>query len=114
MGYSVSWYERIAMGMSGDAINNFELLIAFPMLIRFWIDIHDDRKQMISMDSSYKQDRALLCSVVSAVATGCCFSYTSERLSSVLTLALSLSRVYVDQRRRLAILWELGYPLRTL
>ncbi len=115
MGYSVSWYERISMGMNGDTITNFELLIAFPdsdsVLERYPKMLENND---FSWDSSYHQDRALLSSVVTAIDYGLLFFVTIGAVSSVLTLALSLSRVYVEQRRRLAILWELGYPLRTL
>lgn len=115
MGYPISWYDRIGMGAGTDPITNQELMIAFenPETV---IESFDkmNQKDEYSWESSYRQERLLLTSVVTALDYGLLLFVSIGALASALTLALSMSRVYADHRRRMAILWELGYPLPVL
>jgi ABC-type lipoprotein export system ATPase subunit/uncharacterized membrane protein (DUF2068 family)/DNA-dependent RNA polymerase auxiliary subunit epsilon len=115
MGYPVSWYQRVAMGSGGEAITNQELLVVFPdqdaVLDNYRkMGLHDD----FAWESSYGQDYQYLISIVTAIDYGLMFFVTIGAIASALTLGLSMSRVYLDQRKRLAILWEIGYSIKNL
>gem|GEM_PF-54020 len=115
MGRPISWYERVRMASEEEAITNQEMFVVMAgetNLERLFeqSNVYGN----LSFHGSYFTERLLIASLMKTLSYGMTFFVSLAALSSCLTLGLTLTHFLNRNRRRIAILWQLGLDRRSI